>query len=88
MIQRVYEQCKKCMLLNNIIVATDDSRIYNHVVSFGGKAMMIDACHQTGTDRCNEVVQKLDEKYDIVVNIQGDEPLISPKQILKIIILF
>ena len=88
MIQRVYEQCKKCALLNDVIVATDDDRILEHVHSFGGKAIMTSTTHQSGTDRCNEVVQNLNKNYDVVVNIQGDEPYINPKQIEAIISLF
>ena len=88
MIERVYEQCKKASSLSDVIVATDDERILNHVHSFGGKAMMTLKDHQSGTDRCNEVVQKLTENYDVIVNIQGDEPYINPVQIDEIIELF
>jgi 3-deoxy-manno-octulosonate cytidylyltransferase (CMP-KDO synthetase) len=61
-------------------VATDDERIYTHVKSFG-KVMMTGPHHQTGTDRCQEVVEKTNEKFDYVINIQGDEPFIDPEQI-------
>ena len=88
MIQRVYEQCKKCKQLTRVIVATDDDRILNHVVNFGGEAMMTSMSHTSGTDRCNEVAQKLDTNFDVIVNIQGDEPYINPKQIEEIISLF
>jgi len=88
MIQRVYEQCKKCTTLDEVIVATDDKRIYNHILDFGGKVMMTSTTHQSGTDRCNEVIQSLDEKYDIAINIQGDEPFIKPKQIDQVTSLF
>jgi 3-deoxy-manno-octulosonate cytidylyltransferase (CMP-KDO synthetase) len=88
MIQRVYEQCKKCSLLSEVIVATDDKRIYNHVLGFNGKAMMTSKTHDSGTDRCNEVAQKLYANYDLVVNIQGDEPFIHPEQINQIASLF
>ena len=88
MIERVYEQCKKTSSLSDVIVATDDERILNHVQSFGGEAMMTSKDHQSGTDRCNEVVQKLTENYDVIVNIQGDEPYINPVQIDEIIELF
>lgn len=81
MIQRVYEQAKKSKLLQEVIVATDDDRIFNHVKSFGGKVMMTSDTHQSGTDRCAEVLEKLNEKYDAVINIQGDEPFIDPLQI-------
>ena len=88
MIQRVFEQCIKCNKLTDIIVATDDERIYNHVIEFGGKAMMTSGKHATGTERCNEIAQNLKEKFDIIVNIQGDEPFIEPLQIDEIIQLF
>lgn len=79
MIQRVYEQAKKAGLINTVIVATDDIRIYDCVKSFGGEVMMTSKKHQSGTDRLYEVAEKI--KCDIVVNIQGDEPYIDPKNI-------
>ncbi len=88
MIQRVYEQCKKSTQLNDVIVGTDDNRIYNHVLNFGGKVIMTSKNHKTGTERCNEVAQKLYEDFDIIINIQGDEPLINPLQIDELIQLF
>jgi 3-deoxy-manno-octulosonate cytidylyltransferase (CMP-KDO synthetase) len=88
MIQRVYEQCKKSNSLSEVIVATDDNRIFNHVMSFGGKALMTKTTHLCGTDRCNEVIQSLEAKYDVAINIQGDEPFINPEQINQIVSLF
>ena len=88
MIQRVYGQCKKANSLSAVIVATDDNRIFNHVISFGGKALMTASTHLTGTDRCNEVIQSLETKYDIAINIQGDEPFIHPEQIDQVTSLF
>ena len=85
MIQRVYEQCEKSLLLNHLVVATDDKRIYKHVNEFGGNVIMTSITHESGTDRCNEVVLNSNMAYDIVVNIQGDEPFINPKQIDQII---
>jgi 3-deoxy-manno-octulosonate cytidylyltransferase (CMP-KDO synthetase) len=87
MIQRVYEQCLKCPQLAVVVVATDDERIFNEVRGFGGQAMMTSASHQSGTDRCGEVIKKLEqqgETFDVVINIQGDEPFINPEQISKI----
>jgi len=81
MVQRVYEQCLKSEKLDKVIVATDDQRIYNAVLSFGGNAIMTSEDHQSGTDRCNEALAKQNEDFDVVVNIQGDEPFISPLQI-------
>ena len=84
MIQRVYEQAKNCSALTDVIVATDDERIFNEVIRFGGKVVMTSTLHQSGTDRCAEVVNKLTEKYDVIINIQGDEPFIDPKQITQL----
>lgn len=83
MIQRVYEQAKKCINLTEVIVATDDTRIYDHVLSFGGAAIMTSADHQSGTDRCAEVALQ-HPQYNVIVNIQGDEPYIDPEQISKV----
>jgi 3-deoxy-manno-octulosonate cytidylyltransferase (CMP-KDO synthetase) len=88
MIQRVYEQCKKASSLSKLIVATDDERIYNHVLSFGGKVIMTSNSLPSGTDRCNEVIQSLKEKYDVAINIQGDQPYINTEQIDQIANLF
>jgi 3-deoxy-manno-octulosonate cytidylyltransferase (CMP-KDO synthetase) len=84
MIQRVYEQAAKSSL-KKIVVATDDQRIYDHVIQFGGEAVMTSADHPSGTDRCWEAVQKLNESFQYVINIQGDEPLIDPKQIDELV---
>lgn len=81
MIQRVYEQCKKTSVLSDVIVATDDDRIAEHVLSFGGKVIMTADTHQSGTDRCAEVISTYKGKCDAVINIQGDEPFIDPRQI-------
>lgn len=87
MIQRVYEQSKKCYSLQEVVVATDDHRIFNHVQEFGGKAVMTDSSHQSGTDRCAEVAT-LHPEYNIIINIQGDEPYIDPEQITKVVTCF
>jgi 3-deoxy-manno-octulosonate cytidylyltransferase (CMP-KDO synthetase) len=81
MIQRVYEQASQCKSLSAVIVATDDQRIYDAVVGFGGEVVMTSSVHKTGTDRCFEAVQKWDNTCDVVINIQGDEPFIDPRQI-------
>jgi 3-deoxy-manno-octulosonate cytidylyltransferase (CMP-KDO synthetase) len=83
MIRRVYEQAKKCQSLSEVIVATDDDRIFNHVNDFGGVAVMTGSNHQSGTDRCAEVA-RLHPGYDVIINIQGDEPFIDPEQITKL----
>ncbi len=79
MIQRVYEQALKCNLAK-VVVATDDDRIAAEIIRFGGEFVMTSANHQSGTDRCAEVVKYL-PNYDVVINIQGDEPFIDPKQV-------
>lgn len=79
MIQKVYEQAKKSRLITRVIVATDDKRIFDCVKEFGGEVMMTSEKHQSGTDRLSEVAKKIN--CDIVVNIQGDEPFIDPKNI-------
>jgi 3-deoxy-manno-octulosonate cytidylyltransferase (CMP-KDO synthetase) len=81
MIQRVYEQCKKAELLTDVIVATDDERIAKHVAQFNGKVVLTSNQHQSGTDRCAEVIREYKGQCDIVINIQGDEPFINPNQI-------
>lgn len=78
MIQHVYESSKKARLLDDLIVATDDKRIYNAVMKFGGKAVLTKK-HNSGTDRIAEAAKKI--KAGIIVNIQGDEPLISSRMI-------
>ena len=81
MIQRVFEQAKKSKLLSDIVVATDDVRIEQHVKAFGGNVIMTKESHQSGTDRCFEAVQNYCPDADVVINIQGDEPFIHPEQI-------
>lgn len=83
MIQRVYEQVT--MILDNVYVATDDDRIYEAVVAFGGKAIMTSEAHRSGTDRCYEALSLLNAQFDVVVNVQGDEPFINPAQIQTLI---
>lgn len=80
MIQRVYEQASKASSLTKVVVATDDERIFDHVLSFGGYAVQTAVHHISGTDRCAEVAAMLPD-FDYVVNIQGDEPFINPSQI-------
>jgi len=90
MIQRVYEQAK--LVLKDVYVATDDSRIEREVIRFGGNVVITRDDHESGTDRIAEAVQKIEaetnKNFDIVVNIQGDEPFIQPEQIQEIISCF
>lgn len=90
MIQRVYEQAKKAIPL--VCVATDDKRIEDAVIKFGGNVVMTADTHVSGTDRCAEAVIKFEKSNgimaDVVINIQGDEPFIDPIQILQLTDLF
>ncbi|MEZ3442661.1 MAG: 3-deoxy-manno-octulosonate cytidylyltransferase [Alistipes sp.] len=78
-IRRVYEQVAG--VLDDAVVATDDRRIYDAVLAFGGKAEMTSTEHRSGTDRCWEAYCKQGKTYDVVVNVQGDEPFIRPAQL-------
>jgi len=82
MIQHVYERACESGLIGRVIVATDDERILNAVESFGGEAMLTSSRHSTGSDRIAEIAERID--CDIVVNIQGDEPLIQAEIIDEI----
>ena len=78
-IERVYEQVAGAT--DKTVVATDDSRIYEAVKAFGGEVEMTSTEHRSGTDRCYEAFCKVGGDYDVVVNVQGDEPFIQPSQI-------
>lgn len=89
MIQRVYENVVICKDVSEIYVATDDERIYQAVVNFGGKAIMTSASHSCGTDRLAECARKLNlSDDDVILNIQGDEPLIRPEMVQDLISIF
>lgn len=79
MIQHIYERAKEASVLDDVIVATDDERIKKVVEDFGGKAVLTSKDHSSGTERLTEVVFDLDVK--VIVNIQGDEPLMHPSMI-------
>jgi 3-deoxy-manno-octulosonate cytidylyltransferase (CMP-KDO synthetase) len=80
MINWVYERASKAESITDVIVATDDERIFNTVKDFGGKAVMTSEEHRSGTDRVAEASEKLGLKLDdIIVNIQGDQPIIDPR---------
>ena len=81
MIQHVYERVKKAANLCDVLVATDDSRIYDCVHAFGGKAVMTDSDLPNGTARCEQAVRLWGGEADAVINIQGDEPLLDPVMI-------
>jgi 3-deoxy-manno-octulosonate cytidylyltransferase (CMP-KDO synthetase) len=84
MIQRVWEQAWKSKL-DAVVVATDDMRIADEALKFGGQYVLTDPNHRSGTDRCREALYMLQDQYDAVVNIQGDEPFIDPAQINQVI---
>ncbi len=79
MIQRVYEQVRKS--IPDVYVATDDERINNAVKKFNGNAIMTSPLHRSGTDRCKEAYEKIGKTFDVIINIQGDEPFLLPEQI-------
>ena len=83
MIQHVYERVSKAALVNEVLVATDDKRIFDAVTAFGGKAVMTLDSHESGSDRIAEAVEGID--CDVVVNVQGDEPFIEPLMIDSVI---
>lgn len=88
MIMRVYEQAKKCEGLDEVVVATDNKAVYSHVQSMGGKVVMTSNSHKSGTERCAEALEKTGGDFEVLINIQGDEPFINPEQIQKVIDLF
>ncbi|MBQ9202190.1 MAG: 3-deoxy-manno-octulosonate cytidylyltransferase [Bacteroidales bacterium] len=82
MIRRVYEQV--CGCLDAVCVATDDERIFKAVEDFGGRVVMTSEAHRSGTDRCAEAMEKLPGDFDVIINIQGDEPFVRPSQIAQL----
>ena len=81
-IERVYEQVSG--VVSDVVVATDDERIYEAVEGFGGRVVMTSSNHKSGTDRCWEAYQKQGEEFDVVINVQGDEPFIAHSQLRAI----
>jgi 3-deoxy-manno-octulosonate cytidylyltransferase (CMP-KDO synthetase) len=85
MIRRVYEQALACPLLDRVIIATDDPVIESHVMQFGGNVVMTAKHHRSGTERCAEVATRPENgEFSVVINIQGDEPFIDPRQITQV----
>ena len=78
-------QIKKCKNNIDCIVATESKKIYNHVKSFNGEVLITSDKHISGTDRCNEALGLLNKSYDLVINVQGDEPIINPELIDELI---
>ena len=85
MIQRVIEQVRLCTSISHVVVATDDERIYSHVQNLGADAVMTSADHPSGTDRCLEAYTILQNDADCIINVQGDEPFVSPIQLSTLI---
>ena len=87
LIQRIYENSKKCSSLDDVFVATDDQRIFDHVLSFGGKVVMTSVACPTGSDRLIEAVKNDLRLKDasLIVNIQGDEPCLEPVVIQQVV---
>lgn len=90
MIQRVYEQA--CQAMEHVYVATDDERIEKVVQGFGGNVVLTSADHSTGTNRCLEAIEKInaivDEPFEAVINVQGDEPMLVPDQLKQLLSCF
>jgi len=88
MILRVYDQASLSEVFQDVLVATDDERIFNHVQSAGFHVVMTSAAHRSGTERCKEALEIWEQEhgvqYDHIINIQGDEPYIHPEQIQKV----
>ncbi len=85
MIERVYRQAQQATSLTEILVATDDQKILDHVKSFGGNVCLTNSSHQSGTDRIAEAYTLLNKPFDVIINIQGDEPFINPDEINRLI---
>jgi 3-deoxy-manno-octulosonate cytidylyltransferase (CMP-KDO synthetase) len=86
LIQRVYEQCDKSNA-DDIIVATDDQRIFDHVREFDGNVCMTSSSNTNGTERIAEALERImddGDEYDIIINVQGDEPLVDPEDLNRI----
>ena len=88
MIEHVWNGVIGTGLVDRLVVATEDKRILDAVHAFGGEAVMTSKLHKTGTDRCGEAIQKLGEEvndYDVVINIQGDEPKVAAEHIKLVV---
>ena len=83
MVQHVYERAKRALCLDEVVIATDDDRIRSAVESFGGTVAMTSADHRSGTDRVAEAIQNMDA--DVIVNIQGDEPMLDPAMLTELV---
>lgn len=87
MLEHVFLRCQESKVFSKIVVATDDQRIYEAAINFGATAVMTNENHPSGTDRCFEACALQEEVFDAIINIQGDEPFISPKAIQQVAML-
>lgn len=87
MIQRVYEGVNRSTKIEHVVVATDDQRIFDEVESFSGNVLMTSSNHKTGTERCMEIAENFGD-FDVLINIQGDEPLVDVVQLEQLIAAF
>lgn len=85
MIQRVVERVLQCPSISEVVVATDDERIFSHVQRFGAKAIMTRNDHPSGTDRCLEAYENFHFDADRIINVQGDEPFVDPAQLTALV---
>lgn len=88
MVRRVYEQACLSKKLSQVVVATDDHRIAEEIQKFSGHVVFTSRRHKSGTERCAEALEKIGDHFDILINIQGDEPFIDPKQIDDLVDVF
>jgi 3-deoxy-manno-octulosonate cytidylyltransferase (CMP-KDO synthetase) len=88
MLKHVYDNVVKAGVFDKVVIATDDERVKNAALKWNANVVMTSEAHQSGTDRCAEVIQKLPESYDVIVNIQGDEPFINDKPLKTILEIF
>ena len=88
MIQQVYERVKESNTLDKLIIATDDERILNVAASFGAEAILTSPLHNSGTERCSEVAAVIGNDFEVVINIQGDEPFIESDHLIALRNLF
>lgn len=88
MIQRTFEAAARALGAENVAVATDDSRIFDAVEAFGGRAVMTSPDHRSGTDRCREAYDIIGSDADVVINVQGDEPFLNPLQLKQLVSCF
>lgn len=88
MIRRVYLQCQKSKVFEKVIIATDDARIEQECLLHGMNYQMTASTHQNGSERCAEVLNSIENSFDLVVNVQGDEPFIHPESFEEIVDIF